>query len=237
MNIAQALTYVFDDREWATKAGICAVIAFVSFLLTPVLLGLVGWAILMGYQVSLVRNMRAGMTHPLPTWDNFDRYLSAGGNALIAFVIYNLPNIIIGIVLGFGFGVIGDAPFTGGVVLTSITCCLLPFILVYNIIVYPMFALGMGRYVDEPQTATFFDISSLFALLRLHTDKAIKWLVASLLVGLLLALVALIPCVGQIAALALATPIFGHLVGQFTTQVLGKPIKRKPQPRPGPRAR
>jgi hypothetical protein len=237
LNIAQALTYVFDDREWATKLGISAVIALVSFLLTPVLLGLVGWAILLGYQVALVRNIRAGMTHPLPTWENIDGYLSAGGNAMIAFVIYNLPNIIIGIVLGFGFGVSGDAPFTGGVVLTAITCCLLPLLFVYNAIVYPMFALGMGRYVDEPQTATFFDISNLFGLLRLHTDKAIKWLVATILVGLLIAIVALIPCLGQIAALALVTPVFGHLVGQFATQVMGKPIKRKPEPRPGPRAR
>jgi hypothetical protein len=237
LNIAQAITYVFDDREWATKLGICAVIALVSFLLTPVLLGLVGWAILLGYQVSLVRNMRAGVTHPLPTWDNFDGYLSAGGSATIAFVIYNLPNIVIGIILGFGFGVSGDAPLTGSVVLTAITCCLLPFLFLYNAIIYPMFALGMGRYVDEAQTATFFDIGSLFALLRLHTDKAIKFDVAALLVGLALTVVGLIPCIGQIAVLALVTPVFGHLVGQFAAQVLGKPIKRKPEPRPGPRAR
>jgi hypothetical protein len=228
LNIAQALTYVIDDREWAIKLGICAVITLVSFLLTPVLLGLVGWAILLGYQVSLVRNIRAGMTHPLPTWENIDGYLSAGANALIAFVIYNLPNIIIGIVLGFGFGVSGNAPFAGGVVLSTITCCLLPIVFVYNAIVYPMFALGMGRYVDEPQTATFFDVSNLFGLLRLHTDKAIKWLVSVVLVSLIFT----IPCIGQLVGLALAVPVFGHLVGQFAAQVFGKPIKRKAEPRP-----
>jgi hypothetical protein len=230
LNILRAFTFIFEDKEWAGKIAVCAIVSLLSFLLTPLVVGAVGWAALLGYQVALVRNLRAGVRPALPTWDDFSGHLTAGINALLAFLIYNLPNIVIGILLAFVFGVSTEAPFTSSIVLVAIGCCLVPFLLVYNVIAYPLFALGMGRYVDDPTTSTFFDFGGLFRLLRLHTDLAIQWMVATFLTALLFAVFLLIPCIGWIAAAAFVTPVFGALVGEFATAVFGKPKTRKPRP-------
>ena len=95
MDIMRALTYAFDDRDWVTKLGITLIITAISALLTPVFVGLLGWAALLGYAVELVRNVRRGSSTPLPAWDNFNRYIATGTNVLIAVIVYSLPNMLL----------------------------------------------------------------------------------------------------------------------------------------------
>ena len=71
VDITRAFSYAFDqqDKEWTSKLAILAMIAFASIVTTPLLIGLVGWALILGYYVDLVRNLRDGHPTPLPRWD------------------------------------------------------------------------------------------------------------------------------------------------------------------------
>ncbi len=60
MNVIRIFTYAFDDPDWLNKLAITAIITALSVVFTPLLIGLVGWAVLFGYMVALVRNDRLG---------------------------------------------------------------------------------------------------------------------------------------------------------------------------------
>ncbi len=230
MDIMRALTYAFDDRDWATKLGITLIITAISALLTPVFVGLLGWAALMGYAVELVRNVRRGSPTPLPAWDNFNRYIATGTNVLVALIVYNLPNILLGCVGGFlaqnmGGGLIGST------LVLALSCCLFPLLLIYSIVTVPMLALGVGRYVEDPRIDVFFEVSFLFETLRQHADQVIQWWLAALVADLVFVILGVIPVIGWAAGAALLVPVYAMLTGQFALVLLGK-LKEKPKHQP-----
>ncbi len=230
MDIMRALTYAFDDRDWVTKLGITLIITALSALLTPVFVGLLGWAALMGYAVELVRKVRRGSSTPLPAWDNFNRYISTGANVLIAAIVYSLPNLVLGCVGGFlaqnmGGGLIGST------LILALGCCLFPLLLVYNIITVPMLALGIGRYVEDPRIDVFFEVAFLFETLRQHIDQMIQWWLATLVIDVVFVILGLIPVIGWAAGAALMVPVYAMLTGQFALVLLGK-LKEKPKNQP-----
>ena len=95
MDISRAFGYAFQDEEWTGKLTILAVIVFMSLITTPVLIGLVGWAAVLGYTVELVRNIRDQHPTPLPRWDNYGDKISQGGSVLTAMFVYGLPNFML----------------------------------------------------------------------------------------------------------------------------------------------
>ena len=96
MEIGRAFSYAFDDKEWTSKLAIMAIIAVASIITSPLLIGLVGWAILLGYYVELVRNLRDNHPTPLPRWDRYADKLTQGANVLTAGFVYSIPNLLIG---------------------------------------------------------------------------------------------------------------------------------------------
>ena len=234
MNITRAFSIIFEDRDWVGKLVITAIVTLFSVLLTPVIVGLAGWAALLGYFIEIVRNVRAGSPTPLPRWDDFSRFMSIGAPALIAFIIYNLPTALLGGCSWFLLQSSGGTVIAGGSVALGVGCCIVPLLLVYNVIALPMLTLGIGRYTEEPRTDVFFDFGGLFGLLRANIDVVFQWLIAMILVGLIFALLTVIPCLGWVAELALLVPVQGILAGQFVVRILGgkqQPV-RQPQRAP-----
>ncbi len=227
----RAFTYVFDDPQWLNKIAITAILTAVSALLTPVLVGLLGWAALLGYMVELVRNVRLGVQYPMPQWDDFNHYLSGGFNVLTAFVVYSLPNLVLGCVGSVVLQNLGGG-FVGSTLALAFGCCLFPILLIYNLAMLPMLALGVGRYVDDPRLNVFFEFSFLFETLRQHLDQVVQWWLAALAADLVFAVLGVILLVGWVVQAALLIPVFGMLCGQLALTLLGglKP-KNKPVPR------
>jgi len=227
IDIPRAFTYVFDDPQWVSKLVMVAIVTFGSAILSPILIGLVGIAVLFGYQLELIRNIRRGERHPLPAWDDFGRFLSMGINPLIAWIAYNVPNLVIGLVIGLIAMTAGDGLLSGGLV-TLALCCFVPLLFIYNLAIQPVYTLGLGRYAEEPRLKVFFEFSSLIRLVRSRTDALIQWLLGAVIAAIVLGLVNAIPCLGWIVGGALTIPIFGHLSGQYITVVLGQgQMKRK----------
>ncbi len=232
MNVSRAFFYVFDDPQWFNKLAITAVITALSLVFTPLLIGFLGWAALLGYLTELVRNVRLGVKYPLPLWDDFNRYLSAGVNVLAASILYSLPNALLGCVSliltqNMGSGIIGST------LVLAFSCCLFPLLLVYNLVSVPMFALGVGRYVEDPRMNVFFEVSTLFDALRQRLDTVLQWWLAALVANIVFAILLAVPVLGWVVFAALLVPAYAMLTGQFALVLLGK-LKDKQKP-PTPR--
>lgn len=225
MNIGDAFSAIFHDRDWTTKLIIAGIIAFFTAITSWLLLGLVGAIILAGYQVEIVRRVRSGNAAVLPLWQDFGAFFSEGAAALLAYAIYMLPLMIFGIAAGLFGGVLGDA-ITGTIAIMMISCFLAPLSIIYFLFVTAMHAIAMGMYANDPQPSAFFRLTDLFETVIAQSGTTFQFVLNVFLLSVIVMLIAIIPCVGWIAAPALAVLIGGILAGQYADAVLGKP-KRK----------
>ena len=236
MNVIRAFTYAFDDPEWLNKIAITTIVTALSIAFTPLLIGLVGWAVLFGYMIELVRNVRLGSRHPMPRWDDFNGFLSSGVNVIAAAILYNLPNLLLScvssiLVQNMGSGLIGST------LVLALSCCLFPLLLIYNLITLPMLAIGMGRYVETPRINVFFEFSSLFETLRQHLDRVVQWWLAVIAADIIFIMLAVVVLVGWVVLAALLVPVYGMLIGQLALAIFGD-LKAKPKNAPpAPRRR
>jgi hypothetical protein len=233
MDIVRTLTYVFDDPDWLSKVGITAIITALSIVLTPLFIGLLGWVALAGYTVELVRNVRLGVHDPLPRWDDYNRYIASGFQIATAVIVYSLPNLVLGCVSSFltqnmSSGLIGST------LVLAFSCCLLPILLIYNLITVPMLAIGVGRYCEDPRINVFFEFSFLFETLRQHMDKVLQFWLAAIVINIVFFICTVIVVIGWIVLLALLIPVYGMLTGRFALAVLGGLKSKPPQPPPQP---
>lgn len=228
MDISRAFTFAFEDDEWVNKLVLVAIWAFIAAI--PVV-GLVGTAALAGYVVEMLRNMRRGRENPLPTWDRLGDKFSHGFNVLIAALVYNIPNLLLA--CGFLFLIPSFGPADGRAASAAssaalaITCCLTLVMVGYNLIIWPLIALGTVRYAESGQITAYFQVSDLWATINRHMGETVQWLIFTIFAGLVLGIINAIPCIGWLASLALTVPVQGHLLGQFALG-LEKP-KGKPK--------
>ncbi|MGD2148261.1 MAG: DUF4013 domain-containing protein, partial [Anaerolineae bacterium] len=86
MDFGKALGFVFEDEEWSTKLLLAAAVSVVPFF---------GGITLTGYTLSVLRNVRAGESRPLPGWDALGRYFADGLSYWIATLVYSIPFLIL----------------------------------------------------------------------------------------------------------------------------------------------
>lgn len=226
MDIPRAFEYIFNDPQWVSKLIITGIITLLALATTPLLIGLAGWAVLLGYQIALISNMRAGIQHPLPRWDDVSEYFSTGGQALVGAIVYMLPIVLVVSCFGTaGIFMVNEdnvALFSLGAM-----CCLLPIALVSGLLFIPMYGLALGRFTENPSVSVFFQFSSLFNELRSKRQIVVGYVVGYVIVSLIFGVINGIPCLGWLAGAALLTPVNGALTGQYVMQMMGDKAKRK----------
>lgn len=234
MDIARAFTYLFDDEEWIPKLAIAAALVFGGVVLLPVFFaGLICWSILFGYMVELIRNLRDQRPTPLPRWDNYAVKLGEGSRVLTAILVYNIPNLLLACCIGVVPQLIlGRDNITSGITLVTV-CCLLPFLLLYNLTIGAMLALGTARYADEGNIVVYFQFSDLFATLTRYPSRTLTWIVMTTIANIALFFFGLIPCLGWLISPAMTVIVQGHLLGQFANQIEMPVIKPKGKPKRG----
>ncbi len=227
MDFARAFTYAFEDKKWVEKLVVTTIMSVVSVI--P-LFGLLALAGVMGWLVELVANMRQGSSEPMPTWDNLGEKIALGTNVLIAGLVYNLPNLLLAC-CAFSIPLMGDAgrsEFFAGSFAVGLVCCLVPLLLIYNLVTWPMLAIGLIRYSEARQIGVFFQFGDLWQAMNEQLNTVVQWLLFSFLAGLALSLLNVIPCLGWIITLALTFPVQAHLLGQFAQKLReGRKIKPK----------
>ncbi len=221
MDFIRAITYPFSDAEWPGKLLITALLTF-SIALFP--LGFLTLALLLGYSMAICGNVMRGVRPPMPRWVHYGDWLSDGVPILVALFIYYLPILLI-IAAAFAISSINNAILTGLFSLV-LACCLFPLTIVYSLLAWALLARGFIRYQATGQGSSFFQIGRLWGEITTYSSETIQWLVSSLAVNILLSILAIIPCLGWVAMLALAIPAQAHLLGQYARITEGK-TKRK----------
>ena len=220
MDFVSALRIVFDDPQWVSKLTMAAIVTAFSILLTPLLIGLAGWAVLLGYQLALIANLRAGIQHPLPRWIDLSEYFNNGSQAFIALVIYMLPLILFGCCIA-SLSFLSNGDISGTAMFGII--CLAPFLLIYLALALLMHTLGMGRFLDDPRLGVFFNVGGLLGLLRARGDITLRYILNVVVLSALFGTLNAIPCLGTVAYLGLQGPVSGALAGLFIHEMLDTP--------------
>ncbi len=223
MNIGKSLTYIFEDPRWLTKVAIGTVVLIVSSLLSPILVGILGYFIFMGYSLDAVRNVRRGLQYPLPEWqDRWVEWMVQGIKLAALLFIWALPAVLLALPLAFG-GVLLDNQGTewlGGLLIAGLSCLMVLWAVIVTL-VSPAIYIRLAETEDFASGLRFGDI---LAFTRQHIGDVIVativfWAV-SVVAGLLGGLAGALLCgVGLLVTIPLAQLYIGlvqaHLYGQI----------------------
>ena len=98
MDLGKSLTYYFEDPRWVNKLAIGTGILILSSLFSVVLVGLIGYLIIIGYALDVLRNVRNGEQYPMPEWkDRWGEWLVQGVRIAVAVIVWAIPAIIVGL--------------------------------------------------------------------------------------------------------------------------------------------
>lgn len=222
MDIGRAFSYVFEDKDWVGKL---VVLGMLTLFAGIPLLGLFPLAIVIGYMVQLVDNVRNGAPRPLPKWDSYGDQMTLGAGVLVALLVYNIPLLVVG---GCSMTLVftGGNDFISGVVGLVLLCCIVPLLLIYTLLIWPLLAIGTIRYAASHNSAVFYQFGDLIETARSQSGPTFSWMVAVFVVNLIFGVVGAIPCIGWVAALGLTIPVHGHLLGQYGLEIGRKPKKK-----------
>ena len=211
MEFGRAFTYIFEDKEWVSKLVLTVILVIVSFI--PIF-GLLAVCALLGYITEIIKNVRNGHPRPLPKWVNYGDKMTRGAYVLLAWIIYNLPLILVSTLL-YTFSTNIGASIFGSLAYVLIVFCALPLLFIYTAVAWTMLAVGVIRYGDTGDSGVFYQFGKLFRVLQSNTSLTIQWILYSIATNIALSIVGLIPCLGWIAVLGLAYPVHGYLIGQY----------------------
>lgn len=214
MDIGRAFSYIFEDQEWTVKLLISGIMAFVGVITLPLLVGFVAWAALLGYLADLIRNLRAGRSTPMPRWDNYPDKIRSGGSVLTAVLLYNLPNLL-PLCCTLTTSTLGSDSLFGGALSFAMTCCVFPLLLLYNVVTWPMLALGLARFSEERNIGVFFQFGDLFNTVYGSLGLTGQWVIFTFIINFGLGIVGAIPCLGWLVAPALAIPLHAYLIAHY----------------------
>lgn len=204
MDFGLAFSYVFRDPAWVKKVLIAGLL---------VLIPIIGWAMILGYGLQIIRNVYQGSDPVLPEWTDFGNLLVSGIVAWVGLFIWLLPVTIISSCIQFGFQDNG----TSGLGLLF-SCLFLPIQLVYQVIFPPIVT---ARYAVERNFGTMFKFGEIFAQVQ-RAGSALVMLFLITLVAYLVAGVGLIACIiGVIFTGAYAGFVVSHATGQVYRKASG----------------
>lgn len=228
MDVNKSIRYVFDDPQWISKVVIGALLSILGFLILPAL-------ILQGYVVKIIRQVMNGDWDGLPEWDDWGGLLRDGFNVFIAELVYTLPFIVLMIIGLLTTG--GAAGLAGGEDLTALLAtggtllffCLLLLLVVAFLFLTPAILI---QYAIKGDLGSMFRFGEVFAIIRNNmADILVAFLVtlvAAFAVSLVGGVLAIIPCLGWIAAFIISLAagpyisfVGGHLYGQIAAKILG----------------
>jgi hypothetical protein len=223
MNIGKSFSFVFEDPRWVNKVAIGTVVLILASLLSPILIGILGYFIVVGYGLEVLRNVRRGDLFPMPEWrDRWGEWLVLGVKAVVAVFVWSLPAIIVALPMGFGFVLLGneDAAAFGGLLAACFGC----LILIWTIIVLLATPVIYIRLAETEELSSAFRFGDILSFTRDHVGQVIiatiMYLVAGLVFGLIGSIVGLILCLVGLfftlpAAQFITTLVQSHLYGQI----------------------
>lgn len=224
MNIGKSFTYIFEDSRWLNKILIGTLVLIVSSLLSTILIGILGYFIVMGYALEVLRNVRRGDRYPLPEWkDRWGEWLVLGVKLTVAVLVWALPAIVIGLFMIVPAAMM-DSNDTMATVGALTFACLGCLIFLWTVVVLLASPAIYIRIAETEQISSAFQFGSILRFTREHIGDVIivtiMYFLASLVVGLIGSVIGVLLCViGLIVTLPAAQLITmliqSHLYAQI----------------------
>jgi hypothetical protein len=228
MDYAKALTFLWEDPRWKEKLTIGTGVTLVSLMLMPIVIGIVGILIVMGYSVRTLQNVRDGNQFPLPEWDQWSEDLARGFKLAVVALVWGLPFILLWLPVGLGAILMGsgaenDANFftvLGGLTFGFGNCLLVLYGIFYALVT-PGFTVWFAR---NEQIGEGLKLTEIWEWTRRNLGGVvlvmIAYIVASIVISTVASIVGVVLClVGLIVTVplgTLATYLYQyHLIGQL----------------------
>jgi hypothetical protein len=207
MDYGKAFTYPFEDKEWVPKILIGGLLNLVPIVNLAVI----------GYALRIVKNVADGMERPLPNWDDFGDYFVKGLITFVAALVYALPVMILGGLMGVfsaltGYDTSGSQQFSPFVVCIWGLSCLSGL---YSLFLGLILPVAFGKYAISNEFGAFFRLGEIFRFIASNLGEyIIAWLLT--LVAFFIAGFGTILCfVGVVFTEFWAILVGPHLLGQL----------------------
>lgn len=211
MEFGRAFTFAFEDKDWVSKLVITVVMVLASMI--PIV-GLLAVSALLGYLTDITKNVRNGHPRPLPKWTDYGDLITRGAYVLLATLIYNLPLLLLSVLMYSFSSIIGESLF-GSLAYVLIFTCALPILFIYQVVTWSMLAIGLIQFGETGDNGVFYRFGKLFRVIQYNTGLTLQWVFLSVAANILLSILLMIPCIGWVATPALYIPIHGYLMGQY----------------------
>lgn len=186
MNFGRSFTYMFRQRDWIGKVLVGGLL-----LLVPIL----GWLLVSGYIVRVVRNA-AHLSEQLPEWNDWGELLRDGLILFVGGLIYGVPGALLSRMGDFGGF----------------------FSSIWGIVVAVVLPAAIIRYSLKKDLGAFFDFKEIFAFIRENLSDYIVVILASLLAYVLASFGVILLVIGVVFTIFWATLVSGHLYGSLAAK-------------------
>ncbi|RLT36509.1 MAG: DUF4013 domain-containing protein [Chloroflexi bacterium] len=226
MDIGRALTFFTEDERWIEKTAIGTGVLLLSFLLSFILVGVVGFVIVMGYSVRLLQNVRDGVNPVLPEWDQWGADLGRGFKLFVVQFIWALPIILIVVPIVIVSALVGgsgnsDAAAGFAALLGLCATCISFLVAIFYVLIQPAITIF---FAENEEISDGLQIARIWDWTRSHIGEVvivtIVYVVGSMIIGTVGSIAGVILCgIGLIVTLPLAQLVIYylqfHLYGQL----------------------
>jgi hypothetical protein len=215
MDFGKAFTFVFDDPDWLKKIGIAGLIALASMVLSLIIVGVLGFFLLMGWMLELIRRVINHDPTPLPEWDDFGGYFTKGLKAFVVSLVYSLPVILLSFcnqAIAMGLNNSNDQTMATGILLVA--SCLGCFSLIYGLLMAVVIPAALGQLAVTDSVGAALRVGNIINMVR-SAPGAYLLVLLGTIIAQIIASLGIIACgIGVAFTLAYAIAIQGHLTGQ-----------------------
>ncbi|GIV78772.1 MAG: hypothetical protein KatS3mg050_3166 [Litorilinea sp.] len=223
MDYGKALTFITEDERWQEKIAIGTGIILLSSILSIVLIGVLGFFIVMGYGVRLMQNVRDGAPHPLPEWDQWGDDLMRGFKLFVVALVWSLPLVLFWIPVVIG-GAMADSRGAAEFIGTTLALCGSCLMVLYGLFLAVMAPGFSIAFATDEEIRSGLQFREIWEWTVEHIGQiivvALVYLVASILISLVAGIVGTLLClVGLVVTVPLGTLVTYlfeyHLFGQL----------------------
>ncbi len=214
MDIGKSISFVFEDKKWIEKVLIGGLIALLTVVFSwTIIVGFIGGALMLGYMVALIRNVRKQEAHPLPAWDEWGEKIVSGIKLMVILFVWSIPLIIVSLPFLILIGVAGDSDsgFAGFLAL-----CFSCFTIIYAVVLFLATPAITVRFSETEKISSGFQFYENLSFTRDHIGDIIIAVIVIWLVQIAASFVGSLLCgVGLFFTSIWAMMVQGHLYGQI----------------------
>ena len=229
MDIGRALTFFTEDERWIEKTAIGTGVLLLSTLLSFILVGVVGYLIVMGYSVRLLQNVRDGKKTVLPEWDQWGDDLSRGFRLFVVQFVWALPILLIIVpifIVSVLVGSAGGSEAEGFAAILALCATCISFIVaIAYMLIQPAVTIF---FAEREQIGDGLQIARIWDWTKAHIGEVvivtIVYIVGSMIIATVGSIAGVILCfIGLLVTIPLAQWVIYylqfHLYGQLAPAV------------------